>query len=128
MDTLLGDIISIQTEDLRVPERDFLRYSPDFPSNPLGLPFYTEALTSELKNIISPYIPITNATVISITSLNRGRPPPKTLYYVCSGHSIVTMATTQTHLKDLEGCHPDLSSRPPNHGPKTPTRHCVFDI
>lgn len=36
-------MIPIQTEDLRVTERDFLRYSPDSQSNPVGLPFYTEA-------------------------------------------------------------------------------------
>lgn len=36
-------MIPKQTEDPRVTERDFLRYSPDSQGNPLGLPFYTEA-------------------------------------------------------------------------------------
>lgn len=60
---MLDVMISIQTEDLRVTGRDFLRYSPDSPCNPLGLPFYTEARNLLILSIISPYIPITNATV-----------------------------------------------------------------
>lgn len=56
-------MISVQTEDLRVTGRDFLRYSPDSPCNPQGLPFYTKARNLLILSIISPYIPITNATV-----------------------------------------------------------------
>lgn len=47
----------------------------------------------------------------------QGGPPPKTSYRVRSGHSVVTLATTQTHLEDLEGYQPDVSSRPLNLGP-----------
>lgn len=56
-------MIPIQTEDLRVTERDFLRYSPDSQSNPLGLPLYTEARDLWIWNVLSLYIPISNASV-----------------------------------------------------------------
>lgn len=51
IDPTLEDMISMEIKDLGVPQRDFLRYLPDSRGNPLGLPFYTESLTSELKTL-----------------------------------------------------------------------------
>lgn len=40
----------------------------------------------------------------------------KTYYHVRFDHSVVALVMTQTHLEDLEGYQPDLSSRPFNLG------------